>query len=112
VTAVLVAIVGALATLGAAYLANRPQRKKIERMDRKVDGMDAKVDESHRMLTVNHHSSELVGKDPTILDHLDDLKTLLRSVDGRLTEHIKHADFRDLVVDHRLDRIEEHITKH
>lgn len=87
-TAVIVAVVAGLATLGAAWLANRPQRKKVE--------------ETHRMVTVNHHSSELEGKQPTLLDHMDDIKTLL-------AEHIKLSDARSADEARRLSRLEESV---
>lgn len=87
-TAIIVGALAALATLGAAWLANRPQRKRVE--------------ETHRMVTVNHHSSEAQGKQPTILDHMDDIKQLL-------VEHIKASDARDADKTRRLDRVEEHV---
>lgn len=94
-TAIIVGIIAALATLGAAWIANRPQRKKVE--------------ETHRMITVNHHSSREQGKPDTVLDHLTDLKTLVVAQGSLLTEHIKVSDTRSADEARRLGRLEEHV---
>lgn len=87
-TAIVVGVIAAIATLGAAWIANRPQRKKVE--------------ETHRMLTVNHHESEKRGEQATILDRMDDIKTLI-------AEHIKASDARSADEARRLSRLEERV---
>lgn len=94
-TAIIVGVIAALATLGAAWIANRPQRKKVE--------------ETHRMLTVNHHESEKRGEQATILDRMDDIKTLVVAQGSLLTEHIKVSDTRSADEARRLGRLEEHV---
>jgi hypothetical protein len=47
--------------------------------------MSKKISETHRQVTVNHHSSE----NPTILDKLDDLE---RAIRDHLNWHLKKDD--------------------
>lgn len=97
-TAIIVGALAAMATLGAAWIANRPQRKKVE--------------ETHRMVTVNHHSSEALGKQATLLDHMDDIKQLVITQGGRMDEHIKLSDARSADEARRLAWLEEYANKH
>ena len=94
-TTVLAAVVTGVFALGVAWIANRPQRKELE--------------ETHRMVTVNHHSSRAQGKPDTVLDHLADLKDLVGAQGTLLSQHIRHSEFRDTANDTRFRRIEEHI---
>lgn len=58
----------------------------IVRMDSK------KVNETHRQVTVNHHSSD----SPTLLDRFDDLESSVKIVDNKLDHHIQwHLDRTD-----------------
>lgn len=48
-----------------------------------------KVDETHKQVTVNHHSSDF----PTVLDRIDDVKTLVLGYGGRMNDLAN--DFND-----------------
>ncbi len=89
---IIVAIIAAVGVIGGAAAPTLIQRKK--------------VNETHRMVTVNHHSSREQGKPDTVLDHLTDLKELVSAQGSLLAEHIKHAEIRDVVTDNRFERIE------
>lgn len=91
-TAIWVALIAAMSSLAGTYLVAR-QGKQVK--------------ESHRMLTVNHHSSEQAGLEPTILDRIDDLKQLVLGQGHRLNDHITHSNG----MDERLVALEELIKK-
>ena len=45
-------------------------------------GQRKKVEETHKQVTVNHHSSQ----EPTVLDRIDDVKILVLELGGRMND--------------------------
>lgn len=72
-----VALIAAAASILVAVLQNRDRKNLVE--------TQKKVTETHRMVTVNHHTSD----SPTLLDRLDDQDQLLKAVINRLDRHIE-----------------------
>ena len=57
-----------------------------------------KVTETHKQVTVNHHSSDF----PTVLDRIDDVQTtalhavtLINGLHGEFNEHVTHSNEMD-----------------
>lgn len=96
-TAILVALIGVAGSVVVARMTTGATRRKVE--------------ETHRMVTVNHHSSEAQGKQATLLDHMDDIKQLVIAQGGRMDEHIKLSDARSADEARRLAWLEEYANK-
>lgn len=75
--------VAAIGSLGGAFLWLIKPRL-IEAIRNELQPMQAKVDETHKQVTVNHHSSET----PTVLDRIDSVHSEVTDLRQEFVDHV------------------------
>lgn len=85
---VVVAAIAAVSALAGTWMTARQTKR---------------IDETHKQVTVNHHSSD----EPTVLDRIDDVKVLVLAQGQILSSHIAHSNDMDL----RLLEIESEVRR-
>lgn len=95
------AVVAAVSAIGGAIIwlmLPRFEQAIRDQVRTEMQPMQSKVDETHKQVTVNHHSSE----QPTLLDLMDDIRE-----ETREQFRVARAETRELITDARTEARED-----